>query len=671
MDPRSLRNLRPRKRRSRCSHSESVETLQQKQDPLSVPGPTDKGFEYDGADSDQESSTEPYEEPWATSSRTSWQYALKLWMKFTAARGAPVEESLEKGRPFPTIHVLKKFIYYIAQRPTKSRRAPTTHSIKCVLSHFSSAFHKATGAMIGDEARVALADYINQQLPKQLGISKARREKYTFIPKDLDNLLRVMWTTDRCTFVHERQRVQMTFYLLVHAFCGARAATFIEGVFERHTNHCLTYQAGCSAETCFLDIGLHLYWNDNGDRELIVEPTLRHTKKNKDTSNNWFRVTMSSEDRLLRNPLAFFLALAFADDAIKGVSSVEQFWEIRPRQGQKSFQLEWNKEKLDTPVFRMVNATGPTPDAWHTLSMFYYLRNVVKNAGYKEGSVTIHTLRRGVANVVDKRATPAERDQLLGWSSSEIYGRHYQSRVSSVDSQAAFLGQAPKSKPISLLRSTVRVMNPGIPKQMSAQAALDLSTTAEMKATSEKLATLSEHEMQEKKRIYKERSRLRTEALKKFQAVWLEEDYINTVSMSTDLKDVSPVENRMAQSQRDFEILRPFIQERSRIADLADAILPQHGTAQQSAIQDLVALCTQQDHRVLYRPDQSPVAGRCPVGECYMTISRYPLEALTSTHVDAVRLYYFRAGLNIATLVLLGSVTLKIGTTIAQITLHS
>ncbi|KAL8815113.1 MAG: hypothetical protein Q9223_005718 [Gallowayella weberi] len=127
-------------------------------------------------------------------------------MEFTAARGAPVEKSLEKGRPFPTIHVLKKFVYYIAQRPTKRRRAPTTHSIK-------------------------------------------------------------------------------------------------------------------------------------------------------------FRVTISSEDRLLRNPLAFFLALAFADDAIKRVSSVEQFWEIRPRRGQKSFQLEWNKEKLDTPVFRMVNATGPTPDA--------------------------------------------------------------------------------------------------------------------------------------------------------------------------------------------------------------------------------------------------------------------------------------------------------------------
>lgn len=112
---------------------------------------------------------------------------------------------------------------------------------------------------------------------------------------------------------------------------------------------------------------------------------------------------MSSEDRLLRNPLAFFLALAFADDAIKGVSSVEQFWEIRPRRGQKSFQSEWNKDKLDTPVFRIVNATGPTPDAWHTSSIFCYFRNAVKNAGYKESSITIHTLRRGVANVVDSK----------------------------------------------------------------------------------------------------------------------------------------------------------------------------------------------------------------------------------------------------------------------------
>lgn len=37
-----------------------------------------------------------------------------------------------------------------------------------------------------------------------------------------------MWSTDRCTFNHERQRVQMTLFLLIHAYCGARANTFIE-----------------------------------------------------------------------------------------------------------------------------------------------------------------------------------------------------------------------------------------------------------------------------------------------------------------------------------------------------------------------------------------------------------------------------------------------------------
>ena len=46
---------------------------------------------------------------------------------------------------------------------------------------------------------------------------------------------------------------------------------------------------------------------------------------------------MQPRERLFRNPVAFFLALAFADNAIRGVSSIKQFWSIQPRKGQKSF----------------------------------------------------------------------------------------------------------------------------------------------------------------------------------------------------------------------------------------------------------------------------------------------------------------------------------------------
>ena len=80
--------------------------------------------------------------------------------------------------------------------------------------------------------------------------------------------------------------------------------------------------------------------------------------------------------------LLFFLALAFADDAIRGVSSIEQFWSIQPRKGQKSFQFEWNADKLDLPVFRVITATGPTSASWTCSLMFHYLDIVTRNAGY-------------------------------------------------------------------------------------------------------------------------------------------------------------------------------------------------------------------------------------------------------------------------------------------------
>ena len=46
---------------------------------------------------------------------------------------------------------------------------------------------------------------------------------------------------------------------------------------------------------------------------------------------------MQPNERLFRDLVAFYLALAFADDAIRGVSSIKQFWSIQPRKGQKSF----------------------------------------------------------------------------------------------------------------------------------------------------------------------------------------------------------------------------------------------------------------------------------------------------------------------------------------------
>ena len=103
-----------------------------------------------------------------------------------------------------------------------------------------------------------------------------------------------MWTTDCCTFVHERQRVQLSLFLLIHAFCGARASTWIESSLERGTNRCLTYKVVSFDENLeqithisLQDVGLHVCWDESGQKGLLMELTQRYTKGNRDLDNNW------------------------------------------------------------------------------------------------------------------------------------------------------------------------------------------------------------------------------------------------------------------------------------------------------------------------------------------------------------------------------------------------
>lgn len=103
-----------------------------------------------------------------------------------------------------------------------------------------------------------------------------------------------MWVTDRCVFVHERQRVQITLFLLVHAYCGARAGTFIEQSSERGSNRCLTYkvramrEVNCSANMHLKDVGLHVYVDDQDNKSYVMEVTERFTKANQDVDTNTF-----------------------------------------------------------------------------------------------------------------------------------------------------------------------------------------------------------------------------------------------------------------------------------------------------------------------------------------------------------------------------------------------
>ena len=78
-------------------------------------------------------------------------------------------------------------------------------------------------------------------MPRNFGLGTGAKEKFEALEGDLDNLTRTLWCSDEFRFRHDRIRLQLTFYVLVHAYSGARPGTFLEGKYHRAPGRYLKY----------------------------------------------------------------------------------------------------------------------------------------------------------------------------------------------------------------------------------------------------------------------------------------------------------------------------------------------------------------------------------------------------------------------------------------------
>lgn len=78
---------------------------------------------------------------------------------------------------------------------------------------------------------------------------------------------------------------------------------------------------------------------------------------------------------------------------------------MKPPAGVKTFQFKWATEVLEKPVFRLINQSGVvTEQSWNCQQMWHQVENLVVCAGYKKGSITMHTLGRAFASAVDSQS---------------------------------------------------------------------------------------------------------------------------------------------------------------------------------------------------------------------------------------------------------------------------
>jgi hypothetical protein len=86
-----------------------------------------------------------------------------------------------------------------------------------------------------------------------------------------------------------------------------------------------------------------------------------------------------------------------------GISSPAELWNFYVPEGEPFLKLRKHPSKLDLPVLRKATRHGGLSDRMLDDSTFrYYFQRVVLNTGYY-GTLTIHVLRRAVANEIDSK----------------------------------------------------------------------------------------------------------------------------------------------------------------------------------------------------------------------------------------------------------------------------
>jgi Protein of unknown function (DUF3435) len=103
--------------------------------------------------------------------------------------------------------------------------------------------------------------------------------------------------------------------------------------------------------------------------------------------------------------LTVFLALAFADNAFRDVSTPEELFSLRIPEGEDLLPLPWKPEIQDIHILKQWTKSGNTKPL-NRRAFESYLAELSIRTGYQtsvQTSVKPHYIRRGVANRVDSK----------------------------------------------------------------------------------------------------------------------------------------------------------------------------------------------------------------------------------------------------------------------------
>ena len=225
----------------------------------------------------------------------------------------------------------------------------------------------------------------------------------------------------------------------------------------------------------------------------------------------------------------------------------------------------------------------------------------------------------------DPTLTREEKNHAMTYRpGSNLFERSYISKISIVDGQALFLREDPQRDHINLLRSAGRCRVTALPQKLPAQIAREVEESPQMVELSRQVAQMESCSKKERGIFVQRKVNVRKEALKKYQDQCVIDQYHQHVLApeSTAGEGKVTVSGSMGLAEEAFQLIRRLMPERSRLADQTRSCEPCDPESRVIVLKNLVQSCCD-DERVIYRPNERPIGGFCPVKSCGRNINEY------------------------------------------------
>ncbi|KAL4861450.1 hypothetical protein BDV12DRAFT_208024 [Aspergillus spectabilis] len=336
--------------------------------------------------------------------------------------------------------------------------------------------------------------------------------------------------------------------------------------------------------------------------------------------------------------------MAFQDGAFLHINLLDDLKSWNPNLN-NLIPLLWKPSVAKEPVLRIVTrAGGVSKCLWTRESFCKIFRAVVTNAGYPE-IITIHTLRRGLANMLDNL---------------NIFGRSYIDSTSAVSTMDAFLGEKMRLDYIKYLRGVGKYRALGYPRYLPAERQHAIRQNETLQELEQRLQELQEtphtsidadngHGERDnnaadsgkedvefaikltKKQLQVLRSRLYNTKLAKYRDEWIQN------RLETQVKSGGKTLNVVVYNDI-TQCLSKAQPEQQRIAELMPTDKSFSYQDMLSAVEDLLVYCIK-NYDVFYRLREEPLNGRCPVRGCDLDLDQR-CEIITYCHILVQPGYY-------------------------------